>query len=189
MNTTFARLTGIVLGILIVAGSLSLGADAVHAQEQAEEPSRYLVELVVFRHLDQSRTTPELQRPGALVMRSPADGISYAPARSESRQLNETARRIQNLQAYQLVRHMAWVQTAKDMNESVHANLGAMGLSPSQVSGSAKLYTRRYLHLDVQLELQATEAIINNSRRIRLNQIHYFDNPDFGVLALVTRAD
>ena len=186
MNSVITRLTGMIVGIVIAAGSLSLFAVPASAQEQE---SRYLVELVIFRHLDQSNTTREIKAQGPLVIRNPSDGKTYSAAAADFRQLNGAARQIQNLQAYQLIRHLAWIQTAANTDDAVHANLGAMGLNPSQVVGSARLYTRRYLHLDVQLGLQSTGGKIDNSRRIRLNQIHYFDNPDFGVLALVSRAN
>jgi hypothetical protein len=160
------------------------------AQDQDEEAqSRYLVELVIFRHLDQSKNTPEIRRPENQVMSDPATGISFDAAPGEVRQLNGTASSIRNLQAYQLISHLAWIQTADVADTAPLADLGAMGLSPATALGSAKLYERRFLHLDVELELQATGATINSSRRIRLNQYYYLDNPDFGVLALVTRAD
>jgi len=187
MNPT-ARYATLILS-LFVAGLLTALASSSPAIAQEEEESRYLVELVIFRHLDSSKTTPETQRPGAQVMRAPSDGIAYRAATGGGRKLGGTARQIRNLSAYQLISHLAWVQTADDVEEAQHADLNRIGLDPAIVYGSAKLFSRRYLHLDLQLRLQATEAVIKSSRRIRLNQYHYFDHPDFGVITLVTRAN
>ena len=154
-----------------------------------EEQKLYRVELVIFRHLDSSNTTPEIKQPGDQIMRSPNDGTSYRALASENRQLSGTASSIRNLKAYQLINHLGWVQGADDIATARHTNLDKMGLNAANVSGSSKLYTRRYLHLDLQLKLQSTGAVINQSRRIRLNESHYFDHPDFGVIALVTRAN
>jgi hypothetical protein len=167
----------------------AIAQDQSQDQSQDQTPeSRYLVELVIFRHLDQAKTTPEILRPENQVMSDPASGISFNSAPSSIRQLNGTANAIRNLQAYQLLSHLAWTQTAQDVDATPLANLGDMGLA-SSAFGSAKLYERRFLHLDVQLGLQTTGATIDSSRRIRLNQYYYLDNPDFGVIALVTRAE
>mgnify|MGYP002038901611 CR=1 FL=1 len=74
-----------------------------------------------------------------------------------------------------------------------------------QLDGTITLYAQRYLHLALDLwwtqhtdgspvtagESMPEEAArvfhIREQRRVRLNELHYFDHPRFGVLAMVTR--
>ena len=74
-----------------------------------------------------------------------------------------------------------------------------------QLDGTISLYAQRYLHLDIDLwwvqqqsgagvetgqlldEADARVFHIKEQRRVRLNELHYFDHPRFGVLARVTR--
>jgi hypothetical protein len=156
---------------------------------QEEAASKYLVELVIFRNLDQSQTTREIRRPQNEVLSDPALAVSYVSAAADARQLNGAANSIRNLRAYDLIAQLAWVQTAEPEDSASLADLNSMGLNAAQALGTAKLYERRYLHLDVEVALPASDAVINTGRRVRLNQIYYLDHPDFGVLALVTRAN
>jgi len=65
------------------------------------------------------------------------------------------------------------------------------------IDGTLRLYRARYLHLEVDLRYQprvpppgldqaATIFRLTESRRVRSRKLYYFDNPLFGVLALVT---
>lgn len=78
-------------------------------------------------------------------------------------------------------------------------------ISLYQLDGTARLYSRRYLHLTLDLrwtqlaeggaassgELLPESALrsfrLNETRRMRRDQLHYFDHPRFGVLARVVR--
>jgi hypothetical protein len=176
--------------LLCLAASVLSGWLPAFAQDGAAE-SRYQVELVVFRHLDGSRTTPEIANPTTATPPATATATQAAryPAPGGARRLDRIAEQIRNLQAYGLIRQLAWEQTAAPLQQAEAADLGAMGLDRSQVIGTALLYGGRYLHLELRLTSLASGATIESSRRIRLNEVHYFDNPEFGVLALVTRAD
>ncbi len=75
----------------------------------------------------------------------------------------------------------------------------------SRVVGSATLWLGTYLHLDLDLEMEteilaqpfvirANEAgegaerfLLQQKRRVRRRQLHYFDHPKFGVIAQVSR--
>jgi len=65
------------------------------------------------------------------------------------------------------------------------------------IDGTLRLYRARYLHLEVDLRYQprvpppgldqeASVFRLTESRRVRSRKLYYFDNPLFGVLALVT---
>jgi hypothetical protein len=163
-------------------------ASVGHTEEDVQ-PSQYRVELVIFRHLDKSDTTLEKPREASVLPIANIEGVRDAPSPADSMQLNNIAQRIDDLQAYELVRQLAWIQTAENIEAAVPVNLALMGLDPGVVSGTVKFFTRRYLHLDIDLLLQSSGADISGSKRIRLNESHYFDHPDFGVIAKVSRAE
>jgi len=62
MPTRIACLSGLLLVMGIANGS-----------EQPEAPARYEVELIIFRHIDQSRNTPEIPAASSIFQPSPFD--------------------------------------------------------------------------------------------------------------------
>ncbi len=80
-------------------------------------------------------------------------------------------------------------------------------VSPPRLDGTVRLILSRYLHLDVDLRLLGTPEPVDQglfappeppevpvyrlqeSRRMRSKELHYLDNPMFGVVALVTPCD
>ena len=112
---------------------------------------------------------------------------------------------------------------AVDTWPKVHGNqreqLDAMGERPDDLDGTLRLYLGRFLHLVVDLELDAPESDqsadalssygdyrssadyddfggprpvryrINEDRILRSGELRYFDHPKFGVLARVTRVE
>lgn len=60
---------------MIGAAGLVLGPTGLTAQESGNDtmslPSRYVVELIIFRHLDQSRNTPEIPAAASMIEASP----------------------------------------------------------------------------------------------------------------------
>ena len=84
--------------------------------------------------------------------------------------------------AYRVITHRAWRQSAR----------GRAGAVPFPVSdtadnldGTITLVRERFLHLDVDLMLQSTYAL-DEKRRMRSGELHYFDHPMYGVIAEVT---
>jgi len=194
------------------------------AQEAEEAADLYQVEVIVFRHVDQSRTTSELPRivepqiadvldqqlprlgPG-LASPSSTDSLQrqppfWSPAAGK-RFMDGDLRRLERLQAYEVIDHLAWVQPAADVSIAEGVDSSALG-APASVNGSLKLYRKRYLHLALNLSFDeagsrgglqsylqtetASPAIVD-SRRMRLGRMVYFDQPRFGVLAVVNKLD
>jgi hypothetical protein len=170
-----------------IASFIPILASVGHTQEDVE-PSQYRVELVIFRHLDKS--TQEKPREATVLPIANIEGVGDAPSPADTMQLNNIAQRINDLQAYELVRQLAWIQTAENIEAAEPVNLALMDLDPDVVSGTVKFFTRQpFLHLDIDLLLHNSGADISGSKRIRLNESHYFDHPDFGVIAKVSRAE
>jgi hypothetical protein len=228
------------MGIALLAALPATG----RAQTQGEQPQVYQVELLIFRHTDQTRTTGEIPRApepeildvleqdlpkmgdGSLnsAQMSPAElaarGLSQEQAppgwivlNNESLLLNNIANRLENLSAYDLVEHLGWVQIAPDVAAAEQIDLADLGLPDYLATGQVNLFQRRYLHLAINIALANTDArttgsdnglfadtlkpfrgpvalpAINESRRIRLEELVYFDQPQFGVLAMVARSN
>jgi hypothetical protein len=210
----------------LVAVSLLIAAPFAIAQEpgNTEQPPVYQVELLIFQHVDQSQTTSEILRmPEAEI----ADILEQDLPRLESRQqsettyaiagdnpanwrlldtsqllLNNVSQRLDKLDAYHLITHTGWLQTAPDVAEANEIFLEDLGIDLDQATGSIKLLKRRYLHLavDVSLGTEDRDAFqvfsapkaapaINDSRRIRLEKLVYFDQPQFGIIAMVARSE
>ena len=203
-------MTKILLAIALLSGLLgsTLYAADVDADEEDVKPQLYQVELLVFRYLDQSRTTAEIPRLPepefedvldeklaqlSMAEHSPeptsvitSDAVPLAeiiePERfwrvtsEESRQLLSEAQRLQQLEAYELIEHLAWIQPAPELSnaediyldEILSANVSLDNLqSPDDIEnrntrahslqGSIKLYKKRYLHLVIDFGLAEPE--------------------------------
>ena len=116
--------------------------------------------------------------------------------------LSNVSQRLDTLGAYQLISHTGWLQTAPDVALANEIPLAELGIGFDQATGSIKLLKRRYLHLAVDVSLATDDRdafqvfsapkaapAINDSRRIRLEKLVYFDQPQFGIIAMVARSE
>lgn len=72
--------------------------------------------------------------------------------------LIETRRRLDRLDAYEPLLHIGWTQTALPEEETPVLDLREFGEPPPGLNGSFTLFLSRFLHLVVDLELDAPEA-------------------------------
>jgi hypothetical protein len=72
--------------------------------------------------------------------------------------------------------------TGHDRSRAVPLPVNAAG---GQLDGTVTLVRERFLHLDVDLVLQSIYTL-DETRRVRSGERHYFDHPMFGVIAEVT---
>jgi hypothetical protein len=82
----------------------------------------------------------------------------------ESFTLIEAYDRLQRLDAYEPLLHVGWVQTTTEPARTPAIQLRRLGDPPLRLDGELKLYLSRYLHLVVDLELDAragTAAVAN----------------------------
>ena len=103
---------------------------------------------------------------------------------------------------YRPIAYFAWRQTVLDRNRALAIELPATHDNRGEtfVDGSVRVAVERYLHLYLNLQLHTPvdnkqpelleydipEFRLNEHRRMRSKEIHYFDNPRFGVIALIT---
>ena len=170
---------------------------------KAEYPPIYDVEIIVFRNLapndgGERWTTPVI--PQDAHRRSfPKDEFTELAYRLY--QMQNITRALENSRDYEVLYHRAWRQLAYDKRNSVAYPVETeieKGKGNS-VQGWVKLIRERFLHLDVDLFLMANQNQasgmsgyriplfeIEEKRRVRSGEFHYFDHPRFGVIARVT---
>jgi hypothetical protein len=121
--------------------------------------------------------------------------------------------RLDNLDAYIPIMHFGWTQPTYPREETEARPLSSFMTPPEGLEGDLSLYLSRYLHLGINLQLDApveeeTEdafilddfgdsAVVTYPVRYRLEEdrifrngeLRYFDHPKFGVLAKITRVE
>jgi hypothetical protein len=93
---------------------------------------------------------------------------------------------------YRVLAHQHWQQPAEARSETRAVRVQVANV----LDGTFKFYLARFLYLDVNLALQDSatagkpEALtyrLNEHRRVKIQETHYFDHPKFGVLVRVTQ--
>ena len=103
---------------------------------------------------------------------------------------------------YRPIAHFAWRQTVLGRRQAKPVELPTATTRPdrARVDGLVRVAVERYLHLDLNLrlhlpEINTQEATMDygvpdirlkEQRRMRSKELHYFDHPRFGVIALIT---
>jgi hypothetical protein len=104
---------------------------------------------------------------------------------------------------YNVLFHRAWRQQAYDRAHAVDYPVHSFADNGrDSIEGTIRLIKERYLHLDMDLLLMAADSgspvlysdgpgsvpafRLSEKRRVRSHEIHYFDHPNFGVIARVT---
>jgi hypothetical protein len=119
---------------------------------------------------------------------------------------------LERLDAYRPLVHFGWTQSTYPEEETEARPLSFFVTPPTGLDGDLKLYLSRYLHLALNLQLDAPVAETTGNRdnsfgyndsqvvsypvRYRIvedrifknGDLRYFDHPKFGVLAKITRA-
>ncbi len=103
---------------------------------------------------------------------------------------------------YRPIAYFAWRQTVLDRSQALSIQLPGKDnhTGNTYVDGSVRVAVERYLHLYLDLKLHIPvnseqlelleydipEFRLTEHRRMRSKEIHYFDNPRFGIFALIT---
>ncbi len=127
-------------------------------------------------------------------------GHFVAALPSSAWQLGELENRLRASGLYVPVAHTAWSQTASSWGTRAGFTVQKLGIDVPGLSGSVFLERGQWLHLGMSLTYAMpsppqglgaapdTPFTINESRRVRFYERNYFDNPAFGVIALVAPA-
>lgn len=109
---------------------------------------------------------------------------------------------LQRSRGYEVIGHIGWTQIAVPRGSGLAVDLAEIGLSGSPVRGTGALERGKYLYLRLNLgyapvdapaslvgDVQRTGPVtfsLNQVRRVRPFERHYFDHPAYGVIALIT---
>jgi hypothetical protein len=163
-------------------------------------PAVYQVEIIIFSTGAGAAQREDGAGQGARAARSTDSGERSTGAAQPGRllgllpasQLKLTAMK-QKLAAsgsHRPVAHAGWTQSAASWGSRSGITLQSLGISVPGLGGQVQLERGSYLHLGLALRYstggsgQAYE--INEMRRVRFNEKHYFDHPGFGVIAMVS---
>jgi Peptidoglycan-binding protein, CsiV len=198
----------LILGLLLwTAGQAADGGDT---------PRQYDIELLIFQNLvknDDGEIWPpdysSWYRQAATDNTVPAAApqkVAWLPESSWHLKAERAA--LDRSSGYHTLAYLAWRQPVADRVSAQALELPASANgNAAWVDGTVRVAVERYLHLylDLQLHLPSVaapaapgadaesgaeprlpEIRLTEQRRMRSNEIHYFDNPRFGVIALIT---
>lgn len=137
----------------------------------------YKVEMVIFEHTN----------PGTIT-----ESSNYQPPRAPSSDastwsipitmLDDEAEKLKKSGDYQIYKHYAWGQQSLPFSRAA-----IYSLAEPQLQGFVKVYADQLLFANIDLEFQGYR--MNEKRRLKLNERHYFDHPRFGILMQVSRLE
>jgi len=151
-----------------LAGLLALSSQTTSAKE-------YMVEVLVFKNLTESRATESNHYEPPKVLDSEAQTWSLEPS-----MLLEEATALKKSNDYQLLHYYSWGQEALPSSKAA-----VYDLIETDLSGWIKVYAKTLLFANLDLELNGYR--MTEKRRLKLNEKHFFDHPKFGILMQVSR--
>lgn len=187
---------------LVFFGTLLFLTSAA-AAAPTDRDSLYEVEVLVFenRHapVDDGST---LDAKSAATIPGLDDAIVPGAPTTGGYLLADSAAQLEKGGQYRVLFHQRWSQPM-DAKSGVKARriTGNSRTGDTELDGLVKVYLSRYLHADVQLVLKDRQATggfaggertgavfhrIDEQRRVKSQEVHYYDHPRFGVLLTVS---
>ncbi len=160
---------------------------AVAATAQDTPLPDYQVELIVVRNLNPSTGTEvfpllvEQEQSELPVERFvPLDPAEYT--------LSPMALKIGRSKNFRVLSHTGWTQPGFGREESRRKLIMRNANTGELVSGHVVMIRERYLRLELDLTvlIDGETYHLDTQRRMISRQVHYFDNPHFGVIAKIT---
>ena len=175
-NRGYARLTCLALALMGVS---------LPAVPQAAG-SGYTVEFILFRtdagNVEQGTAAPSLNSTAADVTITPVATHRLAGAASKLRSAG----------GYKVIAHVAWTQVPTAWNSRRGVPVGELGLDVPGLTGSVILERgQRNLRLgfDLKFEDGGRSLQLAQFQPLKVDEAQYFDHPQLGVVALVTRTE
>ncbi len=168
------------------AAAQDVPTDLELLEEVEPELRRYTVELIVFAYAEDVSVGTELFLPDVIepepelpeILEDEAEEIAQAVLAAEEEDaaeeeeirfemvllmqdeltMTDTLDRLDRLDAYEPLLHIGWTQTALPEAETPKLDLREFGQPPEGLTGDFTLYLSRYLHLVVNLQLDAPET-------------------------------
>ena len=219
-----------ILAVATIFPTMLLAQDELLNEEQVPI-KRYTVELIVFSYQENVAVGSELfpadqiEVPSAeieeivvedRVRRHPdAVGLTSIFLSEEEFTMHNVVEQLELLDAYEPLMHVGWTQAGFPLQDTDAMDLSVFGEPPVGLNGSFTLYLARYLHLVVDLSMDAPVEVIEiefdddssyqledmaslsgpvyyriqEDRIVKNGEIRYFDHPMFGVVSKVSRVE
>lgn len=187
---------GLFLSILLIIAPVT----ALHAAPAAT--NLYEIEVVVFENRLSDLEGGELwardlENPASAGKDEPVSAGEKPPADSL---LSAATLALEKSGRHRVLAHLRWQQSAEAKSVSKPVKIGN---TAGGLDGSLRFYLSRFLILELNLALRemqsggmfsgasekdATVYRLNEPRRIKVSETHYFDHPKFGALVRVSPA-
>ncbi|MCH9692928.1 MAG: peptidoglycan binding protein CsiV [Gammaproteobacteria bacterium] len=154
--------------LLLTCTALSAGAQDDLTTAEELDIRRYSVEVIIFSYAEDFAGGTEIFVPDELpVVSLPGEFMELAPLARRSRELeivmmtddeftlDEQYGRLRRLQAYTPLMHFGWTQATYPDEAPQTRALSSYATPPPGLQGDLTLYLSRYLHLAVDLQLDA----------------------------------
>ncbi len=204
-KSEFMKVLGTLL-LLVIAGSAAVAQDDPLLEEEEEDIRRYTVELIVFSYAQDVSVGTEVFPPDEPVVddtllldlegpiESDLVAIADEPEILEEDDsgpvflledeftLSDIAERFERLDVYETIMHVGWTQPTYPEEETQAIELWEFGDVPEGLDGRFTLYLSRYLHLVVDLNLdadrQVDETVIVDESEITFGDSRYQFDPE-----------
>jgi hypothetical protein len=160
---------------LALAAMLACGI----AQPARPQTAGYTIEIIVFTN----GTGAGAIRAGE--PRPVITGDDVVPQPAPAQKLRGAAARLAR-NGFRVIGQASWQQDPTAWNSRRGVSTARLGISG--VTGKVFFERGQYLHLgiDIVVEDGARSYHLNEVRRVKTDEVHYFDHPAVGVLAVVT---
>lgn len=170
----------VTIGLLATLLALPVAAQDAATVTEEPEARRFSVEVIIFRYTQDVGTGSERflpDEPDPVPLDDDltiVDEPSYSPAeepeplpdtelvllREDEYRLGDVFDRLERLDVYEPVMHFGWTQATWPQEQSEALPLYRFARPPAGLDGSLTLYLNRFLHLVVDLQLEAPERAV-----------------------------
>lgn len=137
----------------------------------------YKVEAVIIQNLQPTTAFEPYQYQEIEELSSEAETWKLEPS-----MLVEYAEAVNQAANYRVLKHFSWGQESLPTSEAA-----IFEISEANLFGHIKVYANQLLFVNLDLDYDGYRLV--EKRRIKLNEVHYFDHPKFGVLMQVSRLE
>ncbi len=172
-----------ILSALLAAATLMLAPTAW----SAAVPTLYDIEVLVFENrqpgLEGGETWKEARKEtGDAETAARPEGVPEPDST-----LSQAAEALARGGQHRVLAHKRWQQNADAKSETMPLRLQSAG---QELDGTLRFYFSRFLHVELNLTLQEGAGGMTHQlaehRRVRPQEIYYFDHPRLGALVRVT---
>jgi len=173
----------------------------------------YSIEYVIFKtnsfnnpYLEPWTKEPLAIPDNAIALDELSFKNSFKALTPQQQQLHGVWRRLDKLSSYTPISEGGWIQPLKSRGAVTPIIINNQ-LTNELLKGTITLRRRRFLHLDIDLQLseetklvpaqidlmdttqQTTNYRLKQTRRLKTKELHYFDHPRFGLLIKIEKIE